>query len=43
MGTSDVRYTGEIKSRIVMEKAAFNKRKGPITSKFDVNLRKKLE
>ena len=31
-----------IKSRIVMEKAAFNKKKNPFTSKLDLNLRKKL-
>jgi len=35
------RYTGEIKSRISMEKAAFNNKKTLFTSKLDLNLRKK--
>jgi hypothetical protein len=34
--------TLEIKSRIVMVKAASNKKKAPLTSKLDPNLRKKL-
>jgi hypothetical protein len=40
--TDDGRCTCEIKSRIVMEKAAFNKKKNLFTSKLDLNLRKKL-
>jgi len=32
----------EIKPRIVMATAAVNKRKAPVTSKLDVNLREKL-
>ena len=42
--TNDGRCTNmcEIKSRIAMAKAAFNKRKIPFTSKLDLNLRKKL-
>ena len=36
------RCTCEIKSRIAMAKAAFNKKKNLFTSKLDVNLRKKL-
>ena len=36
------RYTCEIKSRIAMAKAAFNKKKTLFTSKLDLNLRKKL-
>jgi hypothetical protein len=34
--------TCEIKSRIAMAKAAFNKKKNLFTSKLDFNLRKKL-
>jgi hypothetical protein len=34
--------TREIKSRIDIEKAAFNKKKTLFTSKLDLNLRKKL-
>jgi hypothetical protein len=41
MITNDARCTREIKSRIVMAKAAFNK-KTLFTSKLDLNLRKKL-
>jgi hypothetical protein len=41
MTTNDSRCTREIKSRIAMAKAAFNK-KTLITSKLDLNLRKKL-
>jgi len=40
--TNDGRYTCEIKSRIAMAKAAFNKKKSLFTSTFDLNLRKKL-
>jgi hypothetical protein len=40
--TSDARCTREIKSRIVMAKAAFDKKKNIFTSKLDLNLRKKL-
>jgi hypothetical protein len=36
------RCTREIKSRIAMAKAAFNKKKNLFTSKLDLNLRKKL-
>jgi hypothetical protein len=39
--TNDARCTREIKSRIVMAKAAFNK-KTLFTSKLDLNLRNKL-
>ena len=42
MLTNDGRCTCEIKSRIVMAKAAFNKKKTLFTSKLDLNLRKKL-
>ena len=38
---NDGRFTCEIKSRIAMAKAAFNK-KTLFTSKLDLNLRKKL-
>jgi hypothetical protein len=41
MITNDARCTREIKSRIVMEKAAFNKEKNLFTSRLDLNLRKK--
>jgi hypothetical protein len=40
--TNDARCTREIKSRIAMAKAAFNKKKTIFTSKLDLNLRKKL-
>ena len=40
--TNDGRCTCEIKSRIAMAKAAFNKKKALFTSKLDLNLRKKL-
>jgi hypothetical protein len=36
------RCTHEIKSRIAMAKAAFNKEKNLFSSKLDLNLRKKL-
>ena len=42
MLTNDGRCTCEIKSRIAMAKAAFNKNKNLFTSKLDLNLRKKL-
>jgi hypothetical protein len=42
MLTEDGRCTCEIKSRIAMAKAAFNKKKNLFTSKFDLNLRKRL-
>jgi hypothetical protein len=41
MITNDARCTREIKSRIAMAKAAFNKKKTLFTSKLDSNLRKK--
>jgi len=40
--TEDGRCTCEIKSRIAMEKAAFNKKKNLFTRKLDLNLRKRL-
>ena len=40
--TNDGRCTCEIKPRIAMAKAAFNKKKTLFTSKLDLNLRKKL-
>ena len=39
--TNDEKCTCEIKSRIAMAKAAFNKKKTLFTSKLDLNLRKK--
>jgi hypothetical protein len=39
---NDARCTREIKSRIAMAKAAFNKKKNLFTSKLDLNIRKKL-
>jgi hypothetical protein len=42
MLTNDGRCTCEIKTRIVMAKAAFNKKKNLFTSTLDLNLRKKL-
>jgi hypothetical protein len=42
MITNDARCTCEIKSRIAMAKAAFNKKRTLFTSKMDLNLRKKL-
>jgi hypothetical protein len=42
MLTNDGRCTCEIKSRIAMAKAAFNKKKTLFTSKLDLNLRKNL-
>jgi hypothetical protein len=40
--TNDGRYTCEIKSRIAMKKAAFNKKKTLFTSTLDLKFRKKL-
>jgi hypothetical protein len=40
--TNDARCTCDIKSRIAIAKAAFNKKKNLFTSKLDFNLRKKL-
>jgi hypothetical protein len=42
MLTNDGRCTREIKSRIAMAKAAFNKKYTLFTGKLDLNLRKKL-
>jgi len=42
MLTEDGMCTCEIKSRISMAKAAFNKKKNLFTSKLDFNLRKRL-
>jgi hypothetical protein len=42
MLTNDGRFTFEIKSRIAMIKAAFNKKRALFTSKTDLELRKKL-
>jgi hypothetical protein len=39
MITNDARCTREIKSRIAIAKAAFNKKKKLFTSKLDLNLR----
>ena len=39
---NDVRCTCEIKSRISLAKAAFNKKKTLFKSQFELNLRKKL-
>jgi len=41
MFTNDGRCTCEIKSRIAMTKAAFNKKKNLFNSKLDLNLMKK--
>jgi hypothetical protein len=43
MITKDVRGTREIKSRIAMGKAVFNKKNTFFTSKLDLKLRKKLQ
>ena len=43
MLTNDGRCTCEIKSRIAMTKAAFNKKKTLFTRKLGLNLRKKLQ
>jgi hypothetical protein len=42
MLTNDGRCTCEIKSRIAMAKAVFNKRRAVYTSKMDLELRKEL-
>jgi hypothetical protein len=42
MITNDARCAHEVKSRISMTEAAFNQKKTLFTSKFDLNLRKKL-
>jgi hypothetical protein len=42
MTTNDAKYTREIKSRIAMANAAFNKKKTLFASKLDLNLRRKL-
>jgi hypothetical protein len=42
MITNGARCARETKSRIDMAKAAFSKKKTLFTSKFDLNLRKKL-
>jgi len=42
MLTEDGRCTCEIKSRIAMAKAAFNKKKNLLIRKLDLNLRKRL-
>jgi hypothetical protein len=42
MLTEDERCTCEIKSRIAMKKAAFNKKKNLFTNKSDLNLRERL-
>jgi hypothetical protein len=39
---TDIRCTREIKSRIVMAKTAFNRKKTLFTSKLDLNLRKNI-
>jgi hypothetical protein len=39
---NDARCTREIKSRIAMAKAAFNKKKVLFTKKLDLNIKKKL-
>jgi hypothetical protein len=41
MITNDARCTWEIKSKIAMAKTAFDNKKTLLTSKLDVNLRKK--
>ena len=41
MITNDEKCTREIDSRIVMAKAAFNRKENNFTSKLEVNLRKK--
>jgi len=41
MLTNDGKCTCEIKSRIAMAKAAFNKKRAPFTSTLDLKLRKK--
>jgi hypothetical protein len=40
LNTNDSRFTREIKARIAIAKAAFNKKKTLLTSKLDLELRK---
>jgi len=40
--TNDARCTCEIKSNLAIAKTAFSKKKGLLTSKLDLNLRKRL-
>jgi hypothetical protein len=40
--TNDARCTSEIKPRVTMATAAFNKKRALFTSKLDFNIRKKL-
>jgi hypothetical protein len=40
--TNDARCTREIKSRIATGKRTFNRKKTHLTSKLDLNLRKKV-
>jgi hypothetical protein len=42
MMTKDAKYTREIKYRIVMTKAAFNRQKTLFSSKLDLNIKRKL-
>jgi hypothetical protein len=42
MRTNDARCTREIKSRVAMTEASYNKDKIILTSKLDLNLTKKL-
>jgi hypothetical protein len=42
MITNDARCTQEVKCRIDMAKAAFNKKKTLFTSKLDLKIRKKV-
>jgi hypothetical protein len=42
ISTNDGRCTCQIKCRIAMAKAAFNKKRTPFTSTLDLELRKKL-
>jgi hypothetical protein len=42
MITKGARCTPDIKYRTDMEKAAINKNKAPLTSKLDLNLKKRL-
>jgi hypothetical protein len=42
MLTNDGRCTREIKSRVSVAKAAFNKKRARFTSKMDLEFRKKL-
>jgi hypothetical protein len=42
MVTNDARYTHAVKSRIIMEKAEFDRKKTLFNSKLDLNLRKQI-